>query len=334
MEYPTLFTAGSRWLVPKDVTTPEGVTVHEAGHQFWYAIVGNNEFEDAWLDEGLNTFSTGRAIEANPAYRVTYQSRRLFGGFVPWVFRDIPVSRDVQRNGLSGYRASARADDQSTPSWQYFPATGGGLSYNKTALWLHTLERHLGWPTLQRVMATYFDRWKFRHPKPRDFFATVNEVSGRDMAWFFDEVYRSSSVFDYGIELVRSEPARGAGFVDRNGKMELVAASGPKSPIRSTVVVRRYGEGKFPVDVLVTFANGEKVREHWNGRARWTALTYERATEATSAVVDPDRVLLLDVNRTNNSFTTAPMAAPAARKWMLKWLVWLQDALATHSFFI
>jgi len=45
-------------------------------------------------------------------------------------------------------------------------------------------------------------------------------------------------------------------------------------------------------------------------------------------------VLLLDVNRTNNSFTTAPLAQPAARKWMLKWLVWLQDALATHSFFI
>src|SRR5262249_39127160 len=58
MEYPTLFTAGTRWLAPAQVTTPEGVTVHEAGHQFWYGIVGNNEFEDAWMDEGFNTFST------------------------------------------------------------------------------------------------------------------------------------------------------------------------------------------------------------------------------------------------------------------------------------
>src|SRR6185503_14852687 len=48
MEYPTLFTAGTRWLAPARVTTPESVTVHEAGHQFWYGMVGNNEFEHAW----------------------------------------------------------------------------------------------------------------------------------------------------------------------------------------------------------------------------------------------------------------------------------------------
>jgi len=66
MEYPTFFTAGSYWLIPSRVNDPEGVTVHEAGHQFWYGLVGNNEFEDAWLDEGFNTYSTARAIDANP----------------------------------------------------------------------------------------------------------------------------------------------------------------------------------------------------------------------------------------------------------------------------
>ena len=63
MEYPTLFTAGSRWLTPRSTLDPEGVTVHECGHQFWYGIVGNNEFEDAWLDEGVNTFSTARVLD-------------------------------------------------------------------------------------------------------------------------------------------------------------------------------------------------------------------------------------------------------------------------------
>src|SRR3954468_17119268 len=56
MEYPTLFTAGTRWLTPRDVTEPEGVTVHEAGHQFWYGVVASNEFEHAWMDEGVNTW--------------------------------------------------------------------------------------------------------------------------------------------------------------------------------------------------------------------------------------------------------------------------------------
>jgi len=334
MEYPTLFTAGSRWLAPAGVADPEGVTVHEAGHQFWYGIVGNNEFEDAWMDEGFNTFSTGRAIEANPAYRVNYVAQRYFGGFVPWVFKDITVSRDVDENGLSGYRASAESDAQSTPTYKYFPATGGGLSYSKTALWLHTLERYVGWPTLQRVMSTHFSRWQFRHPKPQDFFAVVNEVTERDMTWFFDQVYRSSLVFDYGIGSIGSEPAKGPGFVDRNGKVELDENAGQAGPVRTTIIVRRYGEAVFPVDVQVVFKNGEKVRERWNGRGRWTAFTYERAVPAAYAVVDPERILLLDINRSNNSFTTTPVADAAARKWMLKWMVWLQDALATYSFFI
>jgi len=100
------------------------------------------------------------------------------------------------------------------------------------------------------------------------------------------------------------------------------------------VVVRRYGEAVFPVDGLVTFEGGETVREAWDGTDRWKAFTYERGRPAVSAVVDPDRVLLLDIDRTNNSFTTAPRSNEAARKWMLKWMVWLQDALATYSFFI
>ena len=70
----------------------------------------------------------------------------------------------------------------------------------------------LGWQTLQRILSTYFTRWAFKHPKPDDFFAVVNEVSGQDLTWFFDQVYRSSATFDYGIDSLRSEPATDRGF--------------------------------------------------------------------------------------------------------------------------
>lgn len=334
MEYPTLFTAGSRWLAPEGVTQPEGVTVHEAGHQFWYAIVGTNEFEHAWMDEGLNTFSTARAIEANPAYQTNYYARRYFGGTIPWVFRGIVRTREADGNGLSGYRASAESDVPSTPTFRYYPSTGGGLSYSKTALWLHTLERYLGWPVLQRILSTYFDRWKFGHPQPQDFVAIVNEVAGRDLTWFFDQVHRSSNVFDYGVSLVRSDPVRVDGFAERDGTIQ-PAVNPPGAPrFRTTVVVRRYGEAVFPMEVLVVFRDGEEVREAWNGRDRWKAFTYERESQAAWAEIDPARILLLDIDRVNNSYSTEPKRDLAARKWMLKWLVWLQDALMTTGFFI
>jgi hypothetical protein len=63
MEYPTLITIGSDWLSPAARLSPEGVTVHEFGHQYWYGLVANNEFEEAWLDEGLTTYSTGKVLD-------------------------------------------------------------------------------------------------------------------------------------------------------------------------------------------------------------------------------------------------------------------------------
>ena len=310
MEYPTLFTAGTRWIAPRLVSRPEGVTVHEAGHQFWYGIVGNNEFEDAWMDEGFNQFSTARALAA--AATPDFYEQRYFGGFVPFVFRGMPLSREVDENGLAGYRASAKRDAQSTPSFRYFPASAGGITYSKTALWLNTMERWLGWATLQRIMSTHFARWKFAHPKPQDFFDTANATAGRDLTPFFDEVYRGSNVFDYGVQDVRG-------------------AAGAGGQQRTTVIVRRFGEAIFPVDVATTFDNGERVVEHWDGRDRWKAFTYERAARAISAEVDPDRVLLLDVNWTNNSRTTQPQGPRAATKWSLKWMVWLQDCLLSWA---
>src|SRR6266851_21166 len=119
MEYPTLFTAGTRWWIAPRVTTPEGVTVHEAGHQYWYGIVGDNETEDAWMDEGFNTFSTARAVAH--VYDPNYYAQRYFGGFIPHVFKDVVISRETDGNGLAWYRRAAKADEPSTPTFRYFP---------------------------------------------------------------------------------------------------------------------------------------------------------------------------------------------------------------------
>jgi hypothetical protein len=62
MEYPTLFTCGTRLFASEDTHRPESVTIHECGHQFWYGLVGNNEFEAAWLDEGFNSFTDAEVL--------------------------------------------------------------------------------------------------------------------------------------------------------------------------------------------------------------------------------------------------------------------------------
>ncbi|MFN8061164.1 MAG: M1 family metallopeptidase [Vicinamibacterales bacterium] len=337
MEYPTLFTAGTSWLAPASVADPESVTIHEAGHQFWYALVGTNEFEHAWLDEGFNTFSDARTLDEWGF--VNHYSHRYFGGAIPWVYRDLPLSRAVDGNLLNWYRGAAEADAPATPSFRYYPATGGVITYAKTALWLHTLERHLGWPMLQRVMRTYFTRYRYRHPTPTNFFAVVNEVTGQDLTWFFDEVYRGSNTFDYAIGSLESGPVATTGLVAEAGADaagapgRLVFARQTTRPgeFETRVVVRRLGEATFPVDVLLTFADGSVKRSTWDGLDRWTLVTSTGPSPAVSAQVDPDRVLLLDVNYTNNSMTLTPRGGEAATKWAAAWLVWLEDVLLTWS---
>jgi hypothetical protein len=330
MEYPTLFTAGTRWLAPRDVMEPEGVTVHEAGHQFWYGIVASDEFDHAWMDEGVDTWATARVLDQQ--FGPDYYAKRYFGGFVPWTFRDHPLSRESNEDRIGSFRMGANADAQSTASWRYWPSAAGAITYSKTALWLHTLERMLGWETMQRVMSTYFARWAFRHPKPQDFFAVVNEVSGRDLTWFFDQVYRSSSLFDYSVDSLLSEPAAPRGYVGE-GTGRAFSPGTESGPFRTTAVARRLGEGRFPVVVRIVFENKEEVRWNWDGQERWKLFEIEKPVRALFVEVDPDHILVLDGNYTNNSMTLAPRGAEAARQWSLAWLIWLQDHLLTYGFF-
>jgi hypothetical protein len=264
------------------------------------------------MDEGFNTFSTARTMqEAYPHGFVAFG--RYFGGLLPWAYTDVRWSRDIDGNRLNDYRPLATSETQSTPSWRYWPESAGAITYDKTALWLATLERLLGWPTTQKILATHFARGAFRHPTPDEFFALASEISGRDLTWFFDAVHRSSSAFDYGVDDVTTTPHGGA--------------------FDHTVVVRRFGDGIFPVTTRVTLANGTVSDLAWDGRERWHAFTFRAPAALATVQVDPERVLLLDLNYTNNSWTASPRAPEAARKWAWRWLTWVQELLLTYAVF-
>ena len=332
MEYPTLVTAGTRWLSPIQSNDPEYVVVHEVGHQFFYGIVATDETSHAWMDEGMNEYSDShvQSVALQPNYLV----QRFFGGLVPWQYRDIPLQRATDTNWMNAYRRYADRDAPMNPSYLYYPQSNQAQTYHKTALWMHTLERKVGWDVMQKIMSTYFERWKFKHPKPEDFFAVVNEVTRQDFTWFFDAVYRSSNTFDYAIERFESKPVKTRGLTDQPDGSVKFEDTSVEGVFRTVVVARRLGVAQFPVDVLVTFENGEQAREKWDGLARWQNFSFDRKSKAVSVQIDPERVLLLDTEYTNNSRTMKPQGEAAATKWSLRWMVWLQDLLMDAAFFI
>jgi aminopeptidase N len=173
MEYPTLFTAGTRWIAPRRVAQPESVTVHEAGHQFWYGVVATNEFEHAWMDEGLNTFSTARTLQQ--FFEPHYYSKRYFGGFIPWVFDDLPISRATDGNRLSPYRPLAKSDSQTRR-----------VALLAASAVITTLAEHVGAVArlggAQRILSTTMPG---KVPTSCAWISSYNEVSGRDLTSSF-----------------------------------------------------------------------------------------------------------------------------------------------------
>jgi hypothetical protein len=312
MEYPTLITAGTRWYAPSRGVDLEEVVIHELGHQFWQGIVGSNEFEHAWMDEGITTYATARALEEAYPGRFARVSH-YFGGLVPWTYTEVPWSRDVDGNRLFAYRAEPGLDAPSTASWRFFPSSAASVSYAKTALWLTALERMFGWDVVRQALASAYAGGRFRHPTPNELFAHVSSAANRDLSWFVDAVYRSSATFDYAVESVIRHPRAGA--------------------VDNVVVLRRNGEGVFPVDVLTTFDDGRSVVARWDGRDRWHRLEYRREARIRSVQVDPQRILTLDLNYTNNSWTADPEGPRAAREWALRWTIWFQTLLLTYAFF-
>ncbi len=103
---------------------------------------------------------------------------------------------------------------------------------------------------------------------------------------------------------------------------------------RTEVVVARLGGGRFPVDVVLVFKDGEEIRETWDGKDRWKMFVVERPSKLEYAEVDPDRVLMLDPNQSNNSRMRKPQGQLPAVSWGSKWMLWFQDRLSGFAFYM
>lgn len=325
MEYPTLFTGGTTMFSPKEQASPEGVTVHEFGHQFWYGLVANNEFEEAWLDEGFNTYSTARTLDAGwPPFRVV----NYYLGGIPYVFDDLPLRRFSTDN--LQVRSQGTNDVMARQGWEYYQSYGLN-SYTKPALSLGMLERIVGEPVMYKIMRTYHHRYRFKHPTSKDFIAIVNEVTGQNMQWFFENTWYSSELFDYSIDAItiRMIPERAGQFTGIDGQPPEGRSEQADAHYESTVIVKRVGGAVAPVNVLVTFENGEQKRESWDGRYRWRGFTYWTDSPVASAIVDPENAILLDINYTNNSkvVRSPSFRSLASRKIASKWMFWFQVGL-------
>ena len=313
MEYPTFITGDTSWFMPDGLYGPELVIEHEFGHQYWYGMVATNEFEDAWMDEGINSYSEVKVLDSILGKNTSILN--MAGATLG--------EREMQR---LGYISAADVDPIAQNAYAYYNNDSYfGITYGKTASVLLTLEGIIGEDTMTKAMRTYFMKYRFTHPTKEDFLKTIKEVSGRDLRWYFNQAIYGSPVMDYKVLRIESFPVNWY-----EEKKSAFQKEDKNTVYRSFVWLQRKEDFVMPVDVEVKFENGEKVREHWDGVSRWTRFTYEKKTKVESAEIDPDHTIQIDRNDFNNSYTAEANGKPA-RKVTNYWVFltqWLGQALA------
>ena len=317
MEYPTFITAGTTWWMPEGLHEVEGVVEHEFGHQYWYGMVATNEFEDAWLDEGINSYTEVKVLDSilGKDTSVLNLAGATYGE--PEQQRDFYIStpdRDAMAQNAYAY----------VNSFSY-----GGVTYGKTASVLLTLEGIIGEDTMNKAMHTYFMNYRFTHPTKEDFLKTIEEVSGKDLRWYFNQAVYGTQVLDYEVLSANSYPIDWfeEKKKDKKGGKD---AKDSDTIYQSYVTVHRKGDFVMPIEVEVKFDNNEKVREHWDGQSRWTRFSYQKKAKVISAEIDPDHTIHIDRDNFNNSLLVEPNPKPT-HKLSTYWLFltqWMSQAMA------
>ena len=331
MEYETFFTSDAFGPTFSDLT--RFVTVHEFGHGYFMGLLATNEFEEPFLDEGMNEFWDGRMLAPE---RIQFHSQ----GFIAFLgVQAPPIAYEDAERSRGTFRF--QADPIAGNSWDRFSEGSYGLVYPRTVLVFHDLEKRLGADVLARAMKLYYKRWHHRHPSTADLRQALVEASGQaDLIndWFEREVYRNAPVDDRVVTVEANEvvPQPGTSVVD--GKRvekdedqigeEIAAARkawkashpgdehGGPYPFRSEVVVRRYA-GHVPERVTVTFADASTETVDFPVEDRWHRWVFERPSKVVSAQMDPDREILLDLNKLDDGRTREGHST-ASTRWALE----------------
>ena len=316
MEYPTFITGGTSWLMPKGVYLPEVVVEHEFGHQYWYGMVATNEFEDAWMDEGINSYTEVKVLDSILGKNTS-------------MLNIAGITLGEREEQRLSYIGAADRDPMAQNAYDYYSSNSyGGITYGKTASVLLTLEGIIGEDTMDKAMRTYFVKYRFTHPAKEDFLKTIEEVSGKDLRWYFNQAVYGSQVMDYEVSQAESSPVDW--YEEKKERKDKKDSKRQDTLYQTYVTVHRKEDFVMPIVVEIKFDNGEKVREQWDGKSRWTRFSYVKKAKVVSTEIDPDHTIQIDRNNFNNSHLVEANPKPTY-KLSTYWLFvtqWVSQAMA------
>ena len=213
-----------------------GTAFHEWMHSWYQGMMGTNESEYAWMDEGFTSYAAARV----GAYYYEQRLKRDPGnaGLQQIVDREktqLPVNHAGAYNSYymlvkSGYEEplTTHADHFNT-NFAYSIA-----SYSKGEMFLEQLGYIVGDNVLDKILLEYYRLWRFKHPNANDFVRVAQKVSGMQLDWYKEYWVNTTKTIDYGID----------SLWEQDGKSE--------------IRLKMIGNMPMPIDVVVTYKDGSK----------------------------------------------------------------------------
>lgn len=263
-----------------------GLIAHESFHNWFYGVLASNEFRYPWMDEGFTSYAEEMVLDSifethsiNPLEK-SYKTYRFYAQ-QPW---EEPLTTPADF-----YRVNAAYSIN---------------SYVKGAITLRQLSSIIGHKTFEKGMLSYWDQWKFKHPKPNDFLRVMEEESGLELDWYFEFWVNTTKHIDYGIDTLQEDG------------------------VKTIVTLHKYGEMPMPLDIKVTLIDGVEIwynipllmmhgykeQEHpsWNLMPywQWTNRTYDltlnfKMEDIEKIEIDPE-YKVADIDLENNVWPAQP----------------------------
>jgi hypothetical protein len=238
----------------------QALIVHELSHQWTMGILGSNEWRDAYLDEGLASFLSNWFMEE-------------VGGLDPW---PNTVRNLGQLEAAGGLTMPVATPSEEMPGFRVYQI----LAYTKPSVVFRMLREHLGTEVMRAGLALYSNRKAFQHVNENDLRQALEDVSGTDLGWFFEQWFHTTATLDYQIDQVSQAPSS-EGWT-------------------TTVTVVREGDAWMPVTLQV---GGERVL--LEGREDSQSVQVKSLERPARVIVDPDRILI-DTDWSNNVAVISP----------------------------
>lgn len=296
MEYPQLITTGGSepftYLGVRDV---ELLTIHELAHQWFQGMLASNEMAHPFLDEGLTSYAESRYLED------------VYGDGALLSFLGLEISRMAGARYVNLRSPGKHPIASAAPDFDSFRSIGS-LVYARSALCLETLRLVYGSEKMDEVFTIYTERYRFRHPRPRDLYDVFGEVLGPDAKTQVELMFEHRGDIDLSVSSIDTR-VRGKGYT-------------------SQIQLKKSGKLSLPTMLEVRFVDGSKQElplPAWNGVR---AVHLQHTSPIRFAAVDPDHLLLLDENLENNRGTPKGRfvdrdqqfhSALAVASWALTW---------------